>query len=268
MLFGSIVLSLARFSAQGSRAVPVVGTISQVAYTGLGVLLGIYLSVQWVGWRYGTHLMEEWEMARWRSRAGLHLLGDLYAPELEYRYLGGDRVIFENGARILEKLGMLNPRRATDLRLSKLGRDAGSADSERRVWERMDRRKDGGWHASGFAVCRDNRPPDLILFCTRNADGEWVVRTTATPFSASPQYLRGGAEYDFEFVGSRPPRDAQLGAWEADFPAGVFGPEEGQTVSAWALDCARGNFYFHVEGDRKVPSHSTMAPSVTEQAQL
>ena len=30
-----------------------------------------------------------------------------------------------------------------------------------------------------------------------------------------------------EFLGSRPPQDAQLGAWEADFPPGVFGPEEG-----------------------------------------
>ena len=43
-----------------------------------------------------------------------------------------------------------------------------------------------------------------------------------------------------EFLGSRPPQDAQLGAWEADFPPGVFGPEEGGTVSAWALDFSRG----------------------------
>ena len=63
----------------------------------------------------------------------------------------------------------------------------------------MERRKDGGWHVSGYAVCRDDRPPDLILFCTRNADGEWVVRTTATPFSASPQYLRNSARYDSSF---------------------------------------------------------------------
>ena len=53
--------------------------------------VGIYLSVQWVSWRYGTHLMEEWEMARWRSRAALHFLGSLYAPDLEYRFLGGQR---------------------------------------------------------------------------------------------------------------------------------------------------------------------------------
>ena len=108
--------------------------------------------------------MEEWEMARSRSRACLHFLGSLYAPELEYRYLGGGEEIFENGARILERLWMLNPPRATDLRLSKLGQDAGMRDSNRRVWERMDRLKDGGWHVSGYAVCRDDRPPDLILF--------------------------------------------------------------------------------------------------------
>ena len=158
-----------------------------------------------------------------------------------------------SGARILEKLGMLNPPRATDLRLSKLGQDAGMRDSNRRVWERMDRLKDGGWHVSGYAVCRDDRPPDLILFCTRNADGEWVVRTTAIPFSVSAQYLRNSARYDFEFLGSRPPQDPQFGAWEADFPPGVFGPEEGGTVSAWVLDFSRGSYYYHLEGDRKLP---------------
>jgi hypothetical protein len=222
----------------------------------LGVLVGIYLSVQWVGWRYGTHLMEEWEMARSRSRASLHLLGTLHASELEYRYLGGQKEIFENGVRILERLGMFNPHRATDLRLSKLGQDGGVSDSERRVWQVMERRKDGGWHASGFAVCRDNRPPDLILFCTRNTEGEWVVRTTATPFSTSGQYLRGSAQYDFEFVGSRPPQDAELGNWEVDFPPGVFGAEQGQLVSAWALDFSRGSFYYHLEGDHEISGNS------------
>jgi hypothetical protein len=78
--------------------------------------------------------MEEWEMARWRSRARLHFLGTLHAPELEYRYLGGQKEIFENGVRILESLGILNPPRATDMRLSKLGQDGGTRDSYRRVW--------------------------------------------------------------------------------------------------------------------------------------
>ncbi|MGA7881210.1 MAG: hypothetical protein WCD63_10125, partial [Terrimicrobiaceae bacterium] len=226
---------------------------------------GIYLSVQWVSWRYGTHLMEEWEMARWRSRAALHFLGSLYAPELEYRFLGGQKEIFENGARILERLGMLNPPRATDLRLSKLGQDVGTRDSKRRVWEKMDRREDGGWHVSGYAVCRDNRPPDLILFCTRDTDGEWVVRTTATPFSTSAQYLRNSARYDFEFLGSRPPQDAQLGAWDADFPPGIFGPEEGGTVSAWAWDFSRGSYYYHLEGDRELPVQAALMKGVQSQ---
>jgi hypothetical protein len=47
-------------------------------------------------------------------------------------------------------------------------------------------------------------------------------------------------------------QDAQLGAWEADFPPGVFGLDEGQTVSAWALDFSRGSFYYHLEGDREL----------------
>jgi hypothetical protein len=260
LIVGSVFLSERTHPAQQPSEFRATGTIGwyPALHWSLGAFAGIYLSVQWVNWRYGTHLMEEWEMARWRSRAALHFLGSLYAPELEYRLLGGQKEIFENGARILERLGMLNPPRATDLRLSKLGQDGGMRDSYRRVWERMDRRKDGSWHVSGYAVCRDNRPPDLILFCTRNAEGEWVVRTTAIPFSVSAQYLRNSARYDLEFLASRPPQDPQLGAWEAEFPPGVFGPEDGGTVSAWALDFARGNYYYHLEGDRELPIQSAM----------
>ena len=267
LILGSVLLSERQQSAQRTNAFPAMGGIdwNRALNWSLGALVGIYLSVQWVSWRYGTHLMEEWEMARWRSRAALHFLGSLYAPELEYRFLGGQKEIFENGARILERLGMLNPPRATDLRLSKLGQDGGMRDSYRRVWEKMDRRKDGGWHVSGYAVCRDNRPPDLILFCTRDTDGEWVVRTTATPFSTSAQYLRNSARYDFEFLGSRPPQDAQLGAWEADFPPGIFGPEEGGTVSAWAWDFSRGSYYYHLEGDRELPVQAALMKGVQSQ---
>jgi hypothetical protein len=255
MLFGSIVLRESTRFAQAARSMPLIEPINwdRVVYGLLGALAGIYLSVQWVGWRYGTHLMEEWEMARWRSRACLHFLGRLHVSELGYRYLGGQEEIFQQGAEVLERLGMLNPPRATDLRLSKLGEDAGNRDSYRRVWERMDRRQDGGWHVSGYSVCRDNRPPDLILFCTRNADREWVARSAATPFSTSAQYLRNSAQCDLEFVGSRPPQDAQLGAWEADLPPHIFGAEERGIVSAWAFDFSRGSFYYHLEGDRELP---------------
>jgi hypothetical protein len=84
------------------------------------------------------------------------------------------------------------------------------------------------------------------------------VRTTATPFSSSAQYLRNSARYDFEFLGSRAPQDGQLGAWEADFPPGVSGPEEGGTVSVWALDFSRRNFYDHLEGDHELPIQPAM----------
>ena len=85
-----------------------------------------------------------------------------------------------------------------------------------------------------------------------------MVRTTATPFSTSAQYLRNSARYDFEFLGSRPPDDAQLGAWEADFPPGVFGTEKGEIVSAWALDFSRGSYYYRLEGDRELPVQAAM----------
>jgi hypothetical protein len=118
--------------------------------------------------------------------------------------------------------------------------------------------ENGGWHFSGYAVCHDNRPADLILFCTRNESGEWVAQTTATPLTA-PQYLRDGTRFDFEFLGIQSPQDPQLGAWEADLPPGVFGPEEVGTVSAWALDFSRRNLYYRLEGDHELYAQSAMS---------
>ncbi len=250
-------------SAQRIPSAPASGKIDwdQTLKWVIGALVGIFLTVQWVTWRYGTHLMEEWNMARWRARACLHLMGTgLFAPELEYRYLGGIKEIFDEGAQTLEKLGMLNPPRAKDLRLSNLGRDGGMFNSFRRKFERMDRLENGGWHVSGYAVCHDNRPADLILLCTQDENGEWVVRTTATPFTA-PQYLRDGTRYDFDFLGIHSPQDAQLGAWEADLPPGVFGAGGVGTVSAWALDFSRGNFYYRLEGDHELSVQPKMSQS-------
>ena len=214
---------------------------------------GNILTVQWVSWRYGTHLMEEWEMARWRSRAALHFLGSLYAPELEYRYLGGQKDIFENGVRILERLEMINPPRATDLRLSKLGHNGGMCDSDRRVWERMDRREDGGWHVSGYAVCRDNRPPDLILFCTRergwrmggaNDRDAFQHRCAVSPKQRAirlriPGKPSAARRTTRRLGGGSPPRS-------------IWHRGRG-TVSAWALDFSRGSYYYRLEGDRELP---------------
>ncbi len=260
MLAGTVLLHAAAPSSDGKR-VFLMGRIDldRVMPCALGLLVGIYLSVEWVGWRYGTHLMEEWEMARSRARASLHFLGSVYAPELEYRYLGGQKEIFENGVHVLEKLGMLSPPRARDLRLASLGTEVALRDPSKRTWERMDKLEGGGWHVSGSAVCRDNHPADIILFCTRNREGEWVVRTTATPYT-SAQYLRDSSRSDFEFLGCRSPQEAQLGAWEADFPPGVFDSSEVGTVSAWALDFSRGNLLYHLDGDHELSPNGPFSP--------
>ena len=155
----------------------------------------------------------------WRTAVNVPFMGDWQFVSLLER--------FSRTAREFSSTSAVESPASHGFAALEAGQDAGMRDSSRRVWENMDRLKDGGWHVSGYAVCRDDRPADLILFCTGSADGEWVVRTTAIPFSTSAQYLRNSARYDFEFLGSRPPQDAQLDAWEADFPPGVFGPENG-----------------------------------------
>jgi hypothetical protein len=125
-------------------------------------------------------------------------------------------------------------------------------DSNRRVWERMDRLKDGGWHVSGYAVCRDDRPPDLILFCTRNADGEWWCAQLRF-LSASLLNISAIARdtiSNFWEAGLRKTRNSARG--RLIFRLESLAPRKG-AVSAWALDFSRGSYYYHLEGDRELP---------------
>ena len=62
-------------------------------------------------------------------------------------------------------------------------------------------------------------------FYTKDVHGEWVVRTTTTPCT-SAQDPSNFSQCDFEFSGWHPPEEKQLGAWEADLPPRVFGPDE------------------------------------------
>ena len=85
-----------------------------------GLLVGVFLCIQGVNWIYGQDLMEEWRITRWHARARLHFLEKIqtYAgPNL----LGGNEERVELMARSLEGLGMLQPPRAADLRISALG---------------------------------------------------------------------------------------------------------------------------------------------------
>ena len=84
--------------------------------------MGFFLCVQSVNCIYGHNLMEEWSQTRWHALARLHFLGKIptYArPDL----LGGTDEIIEHMACSLEKLGMLKPPRANDLRISALGEE-------------------------------------------------------------------------------------------------------------------------------------------------
>jgi hypothetical protein len=79
-----------------------------------GLLVGFHLCIQAVNWIYGQHLMDEWNLTRWHARARLHFLGKV-ATYSGPNLLGGAEVLIEQRARILERLGMLQPPRAADL---------------------------------------------------------------------------------------------------------------------------------------------------------
>ena len=70
-----------------------------------GALIGAYLILQSASWAYGRHLMQEWNLARWRSRASLSFIDTLPSNGLDL--LGGNYQLIASRMKILERLGML-----------------------------------------------------------------------------------------------------------------------------------------------------------------
>jgi hypothetical protein len=210
-----------------------------------GFLVGIYLCVQGVNWIYGQHLMEEWRLTRWHARARLHFLGRVpnYAgPNL----LGGKEELIEVMAQILERLGMLNPPRASDLRISALGREIIPDGFKRGRFDGLTMRGANGWRASGLAICTGGRSADAVLLGVKNAAGEWMVLAAATPLSPL-QYLAKNAIMDWEFLAVSGPQ--RRGEWQIDLPLDAFGELRSGVVRAWAMDFNRHVLY-RLPGDQ------------------
>ncbi len=210
-----------------------------------GVLVGLYLCVQGVNWIYGQNLMEEWRITRWHARARLHFLEKIqtYAgPNL----LGGKEEFIADMAETLERLGMLKPPRATDMRISALGKEI-IPDGLKRG--RMDSLIAGpkGWRASGWALASGGCSADAVVLGARNGAGEWVAVAAATPLSP-PKYLRKSIYLDWEFLALSAPQ--KRGEWEIDLPEDTFGNVDGRVLRAWAMDYSRHVLY-RLPGDQE-----------------
>jgi hypothetical protein len=96
-------------------------------------------------------------------------------------------------------------------------------------------------------------PPERKRRMGRTDDGN---ATYCTSISSRRYALR------LQFLGIQSPQDPQLGAWKADLPARCIWPEEVGTVSAWALDFSRGNFYYRLEGDHELSAHSAVSQRI------
>jgi len=217
-----------------------------------GVLLGAYFVLQSVSWTYGKHLMGEWNLARWRSRASLVFFDTLPSKGLDL--LGGNYELLATQVKRLERLGMLVPPLARDLRISKLGRDCGNLYPGRGDFQHLYRLPDGRWRASGYALCNDERPPDIVLLCTRDAEGEWTARAAITP-RTPPMFLRRNARMDYWFLAIPKMLEdvplAEWGTWQADLPSDTFGNQTSGTIAAWAFDY-EGVRLYHIPGDHEL----------------
>jgi hypothetical protein len=211
-----------------------------------GLLAGIYLTVQGVNWTYAQNLMQEWRLTRWHAQARLHFLGRIptYAgPDL----LGGKDELIDRAAQILERLGMLKPPRAIDLRISALGREVIPNDLKRGQMYGLVRLGPKGWHAEGFALASGGRSADIVLLGVQNKEGDWVAVGAASALSP-PKYLRRSIGTDWEFLALSSPK--QPGEWAIDLPADAFGNLEKGVLRAWAMDYGRHVLY-RLPGDQQ-----------------
>ena len=210
-----------------------------------GLLVGLYLCIQGVNWTYGQRLMEEWRLTRWHAQARLHFLGKIanYAgPNL----LGGNEKLVAVMAQILEKLDMLKPPRATDLRISALGNEIIPDDLKRGKFDELTTQGARGWRASGSALSSGRRSADAVVLGVQNAAGEWVAIAAATPVSPL-QYLARGTQMDFEFLAVSDPQ--KRGKWQINLPIDAFGTRQEGVLRAWAMDFPRRILY-RLPGDK------------------
>jgi hypothetical protein len=227
-----------------SDAVPV--RWSKVVSWTQGLLVGLYLCVQGINWTYGQHLMAEWNLTRWHARARLHFLGKLptySGPNL----LGGSEEIIAVMAGILEKLDMLQPPRAADLRISALGREVTSEGTKKGRFDALAMRGPDGWRASGSALSHRGRSADAVLLGVQNGDGEWVAIAAGTPVSP-PRYLFKSTRMDSEFLALSGPQ--KRGEWEIDLPPDTFGSRRRGVLRAWGLDFQR-HILYQLPGDQE-----------------
>jgi hypothetical protein len=209
-----------------------------------GLLVGSYLCIQGVNWIYGHNLMEEWSLTRWHALARLHFLGKTptYAPS---DLLGGADEVIEHTARSLEQLGMLKPPRATDLRISALGREVEPDGSKKGRMNKLVMRGLNGWRASGFALASGGRSADAVILGVQNDQGEWVAIAAGTPLSR-PKYLRKSNRMDWEFLAISEPTKG--GDWQIELPLGTL--RDSGVLRAWAMDYRRHVLY-RLPGDQE-----------------
>ena len=219
---------------------------SNVVFWTQGLLVGLYLCIQWNNWTYGQHLMEEWNLTRWHARARLHFLGKV-ATYSGPNLLGGNEEIIAVMAGSLEKLGMLQPPRAADLRISALGKEITSEGSKKGRFDRLIVCGPDGWRASGSALSIRGRAADAVVLGVQNADGEWVAIAAGTPVSP-PRYLDKNTRMDWEFLALSGPQ--KRGEWEIDLPPNAFGEQRSGLLRAWALDFRRQVLY-QLPGDQE-----------------
>ncbi|MET0253464.1 MAG: hypothetical protein ABW214_05485 [Terrimicrobiaceae bacterium] len=225
-----------------------------------GLLVGIFLCIQGVNWAYGYDLMEEWRLTRWHARARLHFLGKLpicAGPNL----LGGKEELIEVMTQKLERLGMLKPPRADDLRISALGREVIPDGVKRGRFDGLTMCGTNGWRASGSALSSGGRSADAVILAVQNAAGEWIAIAAATPLSA-PQYLHKSTRMDLEFLAVSAPQ--KRGEWNIDIPMNSFGEIRSGVLRAWAMDFPRRILY-RLPGDQNFSVISERSEELIEQ---
>ena len=147
--------------------------------------------------------------------------------------LGGKEEFIDTAARTLERLGMLKPPRATDLRISALGREVIPDGLKRGQMYGLVPLGPKGWHVEGFALASRGRSADTVLLACRirQASGlRWRRRARL----ARRNIFARACEWIGNFWPCRRQRSVENG--QLILPGDAFGNLKKGVLRAWAMD--------------------------------
>ncbi len=213
-----------------------------------GVMGGAFLLLMGVEWIYGAQRMELWQQARLQGKA-LLMFSNVFAP---HGYLGQVSGDGEYGAGVMKDLDDIGQSPVPLLKsrlLSQFHVSSHTLFHRQGGFETLNLTDKGGLEAHGFAEITGQRAADLILFTTKNSQGEDEIFGLES-LERFPFDWNSATAKDNDWCSQPTVKADYYARWEG--PVNLFQnklPPAGAKISAWALDVEK-NYVYAIQDHR------------------